>query len=128
MRSEGWRTIFASRSRPVSTDTSRPNLPSLDEAHRVVTWVLQDEAGAIAADVAAGSPKADTLRSFLALTVAILTQTEHSFRSIAPLHPTQWESLERSAAVFTDEHVIKWLAENSPEMQRAVTLHRRRRV
>jgi hypothetical protein len=70
----------------------------------------------------------DTLRRFLALTVAVLTETEHAFRAIAPKHPTQWESLERSANVFTDEHVIKWLAENNPDMQRAVAQHRRRKV
>jgi hypothetical protein len=94
----------------------------------VVTWVLQEEAGAIAASVVAGSAKAETMRRFLALTIAVLTQTEKAFRAIAPEHPSQWESLERSAHTFTDEHVIKWLAENNPNLKCAIEQHRRRRL
>lgn len=89
---------------------------------------MQDEAGTIAADVAAGSAKTDTLRSFLALTIAVLIQTEKAFRAIAPKQPTQWDSLERSAHTFTDEHVIQWLAENNQDVKRTIEQHRRRKL
>lgn len=104
------------------------NVPSLDEAHRVVTFVLDHEAASIAAEVTAGSTKTETLREFLALTIAVLTLTEKAFRAISPKHATHWDSMERSASTFTDEHVITWFAENNPALKAAISEQRRRKL
>lgn len=112
----------------MTTRSATKSVPSLDEAHRVVTFVLDNEAAAIAADIAAGSTKTETMRKFLALTIAVLIQTEKAFRLIAQKYPTHWDSMERSANTFTDEHVIKWLAENNPVLKRAIALQRRRKL
>lgn len=112
----------------MTTRGSAKSVPSLDEAHRVVTFVLDNEAAAIAADIAAGSTKTETMRKFLALTIAVLLQTEKAFRLIGPKYPTHWDSMERSANTFTDEHVIKWLAENNPVLKRAIAQQRRRKL
>lgn len=113
---------------PMMTRSSDKSVPSLDEADRVVTFVLNEEAAAIAADIAAGSTKTEMMRRFLALTIAVLIQTEKAFRAIGPNYPTHWDSMERSANTFTDEHVIKWLAENNPVLKRAITRQRRRKL
>lgn len=93
-----------------------------------MSFVLKDEAGAIATAFTTTGDKKASLRDTLALTVAVLTETERAYQSIATRSPDQWESLERSAATFTDEFVVKWLAENSPELKRDVTTQRRRKL
>lgn len=112
----------------MATSTTSPNLPSLEEAHRVVTFVLNDEARAIAGKVAEGASTSESLREIVALTIAVVGATEHLYRMIGPTYPEQWESMERSAATFTDQHVVSFLADNDPAMKRALTKHRRRRL
>jgi hypothetical protein len=107
---------------------SAKNVPSLDEADRVVSFVLGSEAKDVAAMVAAGAPTADALRELLAITVAVVGATEQLYRAIGRKHPEQWESLERSAETFADEYVVKWLANADPEFKRAVTKQRRRKL
>jgi hypothetical protein len=111
----------------LATSTTSPNLPSLDEAHRVVTFVLDDQARAVAGKVAEGAPTDDSLREIIALTIAVVGATEHLYRMIGPTYPDQWESMERSSRAFTDHHVIGFLAENDPAWKRALTKHRRRK-
>ena len=36
--------------------------------------------------------------------------------------------MERSAQTFTDEFVVKWLADDDRELKKAVTAHRRRKL
>jgi hypothetical protein len=60
------------------------------------------------------------------LTQATVTSAERSFRSVGREHPGNWEALERSASVFTDEHIVKWLAKNDPLLKRAIIKQRKR--
>jgi len=50
------------------------------------------------------------------------------FRSIGRPYPGQWESIERSAETFTDQHVVKWMANADPELKTSITKQRRRRL
>jgi hypothetical protein len=111
--------------RAVPTSKTSPlNVPSTDEAHRVVSFILDDEAMAIAVRVAAGTPTADNLRELLALTIAVVAATEKLYRATGHGHPEQWESFERSAQRFTDQ----WLAGNDREVKQVITTHRRRKL
>jgi len=105
------------------------NLPSLEEAERVVSFVLDSEAKAITGKVANdGSSTAAHLRDLLSLTIAVVEATEHMYHVVGKPHPDQWESMERSAAAFMDHYVVKVLAEGDPEIKRAATTHRRRKL
>ncbi len=104
------------------------NVPSLDEAERVVSFVLSRELAQLAAKVADGAATADSLREFLALTIAIVGATESLYQASGKPNPSQWETLERSAHTFADHFVLKWLAENDPQLRREVTRHRRRKL
>jgi lipid-A-disaccharide synthase-like uncharacterized protein len=104
------------------------NVPALEEAERVVSFVLNDEMKSIAGKVASGTPTVETLREMLALTIAVVGATEQFYRSVGLSHPDQWESLERSAQTFMDHFVVQWLAEGDRELKRAVTTHRRRKL
>lgn len=111
----------------MSTITSSRNVPSVDEAGRVVDFVFNDALKPIAAGVAKGTPSADSLREILALTIAVVGATEHVFRDVCH-HANQWESMERSAVTFMDEHIVKALAANDIDLKRALTRHRRRKL
>ena len=111
-----------------TSKTSSKNVPSLEEAHRVVSFIVNDEMKPIASKVAAGSPTAETLREMLALTIAVVGATEQLYRAVGRSHPEQWESLEQSAQTFMHQFVVKWLAEDDRELKRAVTAHRRRKL
>jgi len=104
------------------------NVPSLDEAARVVGFVLQDEMGAIAERATAGAHQSEGVRDLLALTIAVIGATEHLYIVLGRAHPEQWESLERSAATFMDHYVVDTLAEGNPNLKRAVTKQRRRKL
>jgi hypothetical protein len=93
-----------------------------------VSFVLKDEARATAERFAIGGDTGAPLRDTLALTIAVLTSAERAYRVIGPSYQGQWESLERSPATFTDEFVVKWLADNSPELKRGIATQRRRRI
>jgi hypothetical protein len=110
------------------TSKTSAGVPSLDEAQRVVSLILDDEARTIASKVVAGTPPADSLREILALTIAVVGVTEQVYRAAGRKHPDQWESLERSARTFMDHHVSTWFAEDDAELQRAITAQRRRRL
>jgi hypothetical protein len=73
-------------------------------------------------------PIAESLHEYLALTIAVVGAAEQLYRTVGQPYPEQWESLERSAATFMDEFVVKWLAEGDPELKRAVTRQRRRKL
>jgi hypothetical protein len=61
----------------VPTSTAVPqNVPSLDEAARVVSFVLGTELAALAGAVGEGAPTDETLRGMLALTIAAVGATE----------------------------------------------------
>jgi len=66
------------------------------------------------------------MRQFVALTIAVLIQTETAYRLIGPKYPTHWDTVERSANTFTDEHMINWLAENNAMLKHAITQRRRK--
>ncbi|MBA2320448.1 MAG: hypothetical protein H0V89_04765 [Deltaproteobacteria bacterium] len=104
------------------------NVPSLDEAERVVSLILHGEMNTIAESVADGLPPLESLRELLALTIAVVEATEHMYAVVGRPHPDQWESMERSAATFMDHYVVKVLAEGESEIKRAVTAHRRRKL
>lgn len=103
-------------------------MPSLDEAARVVDFILHGELKAIAERAVGGAPTAESLRDLLALTIAVVGATAHLYTVLGRPHPTQWESLERSATTFVDHYVVKVLAENDPEVKRAVSKQRRRKL
>lgn len=104
------------------------NVPSLDEAARVVDFILQEEMKAIADRAVAGAPAAEGLRDLLALTIAVVGATEHLFGMLGRSHPAQWETLERSAATFMDQYVVKTLAADASDLKLAVTKQRRRKL
>lgn len=112
--------------RPAKPTTE--NVPSLDEADRVVRFVLGTEAKDVAARYLGGETAQDALRELLAITIAVVGAAESLYRSLGHDHPDQWESLERSAETFTDEHVVKWLAKADPEMERSMLAQRRRKL
>ncbi len=120
--------VSQEQERAVSTSPSSQNVPSLDEAHRVVTYVLDDELKRLAGQLDGDQPSADTLRGMVALTVAVVGATESLYSAVGREHPENWESLERSAAVFMNQHVVKWLAQNDPHVRRAVQSQRRRKL
>jgi len=93
-----------------------------------VSFILNDEAKLIAGKVAQGTPMVESLREYLALTIAVLGATEQLYRTVGRPYAEQWESLERSAETFMDHFVVKWLAEGDQELRRAVTRHRRRKL
>jgi hypothetical protein len=105
-----------------------PNVPSVQEAERVVSLVLHGElkrlAGAVADD---GSFAVDNLRELLALTIAVVTATEH-MHDVERQHPDQWESMEQSPATFMDHYVVTTLAAGDAELKRAITTQRRRKL
>lgn len=90
--------------------------------------MLVEQAAAVAAGVLDGAPPAENLRELVALTIAVVLYAERAYRSIGKRHPDQWESLERSANTFTDEFVVKTLAANDPELKKAITKQRRRKL
>ena len=94
----------------------------------MVRFLLGDEASRIAGKVAQGVPVTESLREYLALTIAVVGAAEQLYRAVGQPHPEQWESLERSAETFMDHFVVTWLAEGDPELKRAVTRHRRRKL
>ncbi len=104
------------------------NVPSLDEAARVVDFILQVEMQAIADRAVAGAHPSEGVRDLLALTIAVVGATEHVFALLGRTHATQWESLERSAATFMDLYVVGTLAEGNADLKRAVTKQRRRKL
>jgi hypothetical protein len=93
-----------------------------------VRFLLGGEARRIAGKVAQGVPLAESLREYLALTIAVVGAAEQLYRAVGQPHPEQWESLERSAETFMEHFVVTWLAEGDPELKRAVTRHRRRKL
>jgi hypothetical protein len=93
-----------------------------------VGFILRDETKLIAGRVAQGTTIAESLREYLALTIAVVGAAEQLYRTVGQPYPQQWESLERSAETFMDHFVVKWLAEGDPELKRAVTKHRRRKL
>jgi hypothetical protein len=64
----------------------------------------------------------------LAMTVAVVGATEQLYRVLGKQHPEHWESLERSAETFADEHVVALIANADPEFTRAVTMQRDRKL
>ena len=105
------------------------NVPSVDEANGVSTFILGELLSTIGAELVDGQPlDADSYRYLLALTIATVTSVERSFRSLGRENPENRESLERSASVFTDEHILKWLAKNDPLLKRAIAKQRKRRL
>lgn len=93
-----------------------------------MSYVLKDEAGAIADRFTSAKDVKASLRETLSLTIAVLIQAERAYQSIATRFPDHWESLERSAAVFTSEFVVKVLAENAPWLKKGISTQRRRKV
>ncbi len=110
------------------TSTTPQNLPSLEESHRVVSFVLGDELTNLAGKVITGEPTEDALRGMLGLTIAVVTVSEELYGSVGREAPAQWESLERSAEAFVDHHVIEWLGQKDPGLRDSVTKHRRRKL
>lgn len=104
------------------------NIPSPDEAARVVDFILHGEMKAIADRAVAEASEVDGLRDLLALTIAAVSATEHMFAIVGLPHPDQWDSMERSAATFMDHYVVETLAAGDPDLQRAVTRQRRRKL
>jgi hypothetical protein len=104
------------------------NVPSLDEAERVVSFVLHDQLGQLAGKVASGTSTAESLREMLGLTIAVVGAVESMHRSIGRPYPEQWESMERSAETFTDHFVVKWIANADAELKQSITKHRRRKL
>lgn len=94
----------------------------------MVSFILNGETKLIAGKVAQGAPLVETLREYLALTIASVGAVEQLYRTVGRPYPDQWESLERSAETFMDHFVVNWLAEGDPELKRAVTRHRRRKL
>ena len=94
----------------------------------MVSFVLHDELGELAAGIASGTSTADSLREALALTIAVVSAVESMFRSIGRPYPEQWESLERSAETFTDHFVVKWMASADSDLKKSITKHRRRKL
>ena len=111
-----------------TSNTSSRNVPSLDEAERVMRFVVSDALLPIAATVASGTPVAHSLREVLALTIAVVGATEGLYQQLGTANPEQWESLERSAMPFMDEYVVTELAADDGELKRALTRHRRRKL
>lgn len=93
-----------------------------------MSFVLHDQLKPIATGAVEGEPTAASVREIIALTVAAVTIAERLYRLIGKPYPGQWESMERSASTFTDQFVVKWLAANDPELKRAVTKQRRRKL
>ncbi len=110
------------------TSKTSANVPSLEEAERVVSFVLHDELGQLAGDVANGTSTEVSLRRMLAVTIAVVGACESMFRSIGRPYPDQCESIERSAETFTDHFVVKWMAEADVELKKSITKHRRRKL
>lgn len=104
------------------------NVPSLDEAARVVEFIVQGEMKVIAERAVSGATASEGLRDLLALTIAVVGATEHLYIAVGRSHAAQWESLERSAATFMDEYVVKTLAADASGLKRAVTAQRRRKL
>jgi len=110
------------------TSKTSANVPSLEEAERVVSFVLHDELGQLVSDVSNGTSTEASLRRMLAVTIAVVGACESMFRSIGLPYPDQWESMERSAETFTDHFVVKWMAEADADLKRSITKHRRRKL
>ncbi|MDB4953930.1 MAG: hypothetical protein JWO36_1499 [Myxococcales bacterium] len=108
--------------------TSAKNVPSLDEAERVVSFVLHDQLGQLAGKVASGTSTDESLREMLGLTIAVVGAAEQKHRSIGRPYPDQWESMERSAEMFTDQFVVKWMANADAELKHSITKHRHRKL
>src|SRR4051812_44372206 len=100
------------------------NVPSLDEAARVIDFILHGEMKSIADRVSGGAATTESLGELLGLTIAVVAATEHLYAVLGRAHPTQWESLERSSATFMDHYVVDLLAAENPELKRAVTAQR----
>jgi len=103
------------RDRVVSTSkTSPPNIPSLEEAERVVVRFILRRGGADRRQgrrrLAAGGQLAGVSRAHDRGVGA----AEQLYRAIGQPYPAQWESLERSAQTFMDHFVVAWLAEGDP--------------
>ena len=64
----------------------------------------------------------------LGLTIAVVGAAEQLYRSIGRPYPEQWESMERSAETFTDQFVVKWMANADAELKHSITKHRRRKL
>jgi hypothetical protein len=103
-------------------------MPSLPEAARVVEFILASEMKAIAGRVEVGSSSIEGVREMLALTIAVVSATEHMFAAVGPEHPDHWESMEQSAATFVDHYVLTTLAEADAEFKRQITTQRRRKL
>jgi len=112
----------------VTHDHQAGNVPSLPEAARIVDFVLHGQVKAIAGRVEDGAATVDSLRELLALTIAIVGATEHMYTVVGRDHPDQWDSMARSAATFMDGYVVKTLADGDPELKRAVSQQRRRKL
>lgn len=63
-----------------TSKTSPKNVPSLEEAERVVSFIISGEAKLIASKVAQGTPMVESLRECLALTIAVVGATEQLYR------------------------------------------------
>lgn len=109
-------------------ESEEPNVPSLVEAERIVSFVLGAEMKSVADRVETGSSTEDGLRELLALTIAVVAATEHMYTIVGPDHPDHWESMERSAATFMDHYIVKTLAVGDPELKRGVTRQRKRKL
>ncbi len=104
------------------------NLPSLEEAARIVDFVLRCEVKEISGRVEDGATTVDSLRDLLAVTIAVVGATEHMYTVVGREHPDQWDSMARSAAKFMDGYVVGTLGEGDPELKRAVSRQRRRKL
>jgi hypothetical protein len=111
-----------------TSKTSGGNIPSLEEAARVATFVVNDELGQLAGKIASGTPTVESLREALALTIAVVATVEQMYRSIGRPYPEQWDSMERSAETFTDHFVVHFLADADANVKRAITKQRRRKL
>lgn len=99
-------------------------MPSLDAAERVVWSVLQRELGKV---TKRASPDG-ALRKVLALTVAVVTVVDETYRVFRRSYPKQWRSIEASAKTFTECFVIPWIANGDAKSKKLLRSHRRRRL
>jgi hypothetical protein len=94
----------------------------------VASFILDDQVEAIAGSLARRASTADNLREVLALTIAVVTIVERTYKAMSDRYPDHWESLEQSAHTFVDHFVVEHFADSDPEVQRALAKHRERRV
>lgn len=77
----------------ISTPTSRRDLPSLDEAERVASFVLHEQLHEQLKPIAAGvvecEPTAASVREIIALPIAAVTIAERLYRLIGKPYPAQ---------------------------------------